>query len=63
MDVVQGLRRNVWRSPFVSTYEPIELHRDGERFLLDSHRTHSRKTLVDYGRETTRKRDEFTLAT
>jgi hypothetical protein len=63
MDGGQGLRRNVWWSPFISTYEPIELPRDGERFLLESHNSHSRKTLVNYGRETTFDRDEFTLAT
>jgi hypothetical protein len=63
MDGEQGLRRYVWWSPFISTYEPLELLRDGERFLLDTHHTQSRTTLVDNGRETTFDRDEFTLAT
>jgi hypothetical protein len=50
-------------SPISLTYEPIEFPAEMERLLLESHTTHSRKSMVDHGRETTLNREEFTLTT
>lgn len=63
MKIGNSTEQNVSSSPFISTYEPIELPRNVDRLLVESHTVHSRGTSVDRGLERTVDRNEFTLTT
>lgn len=63
MHIEEHGTRSIGSSPFISTYEPINLPKDSKRILLESHSTHSNKTTETDGQLRESAREQFSVST